>query len=95
MIDEIRPKGWMKQLWKYMGELGISLSHLKTMSGEEVVGTVNQWEGDRWRREVEGKIMLQLYRNKVSIRDEEIYGNRLGAVILFQCRMNTLSPEGG
>ena len=41
MIDEIRPKGWMKQLGKYMGELGISLSHLKTMSGEEVGGVVN------------------------------------------------------
>ena len=39
---------------------------------------------------VEGKTTLQLYRNKVSIRDEEIYCNRLGAVILFQCRTNTL-----
>ena len=39
---------------------------------------------------VEGKTTLQLYRNKVSIGDEEIYFNRLGAVILFQCRTNTL-----
>ena len=39
---------------------------------------------------VEGKTTLQLYRNKVSIGDEEIYCNRLGAVILFQCRTNTL-----
>ena len=38
MIDEIRPRGWMRQLRKYMGELGISLSHLRTMSGEEVGG---------------------------------------------------------
>ena len=82
--------GWMKQLGKYMGELGISLSHLKTMSAEEVGGDVNRWEGDRWRREVEDKITLQLCRNKVSIGDEEIYCNRLGAVILFQCRTNTL-----
>ena len=49
MIDEIRPKGWMKQLGKYMGELGISLSHLKTMSDEEVGGAVNRSQGDRWR----------------------------------------------
>ena len=34
--------------------------------------------------------MLQLCRNKVSIGEEKIYCNRLGAVILFQCRMNTL-----
>ena len=39
---------------------------------------------------MEGMTTLQLYRNKVSIGDEEICCNRLGAVILFQCRMNTL-----
>ena len=42
---------------------------------------------------MEGQITLQLYRNKVRIGDEEIYCNRLGAdqaVILFQCRTNTL-----
>ena len=77
MIDEIRPRGWMRQLGKYMGELGISLSHLRTMSGDEVGGAVNRWEGEGWRREVEGKTTLQLYRNKVSIWDEEIYCNRL------------------
>ena len=37
----------MKLLGKYMGELGISLSHLKTLSGEEEGGAVNRWEGDR------------------------------------------------
>ena len=51
---------------------------------------MNRWEGEWWRREVESKTTLQLYRNKASIGDEEIYCNRLGAVILFQCRTNTL-----
>ena len=90
MIDEVRPRGWKRQLGKYMGELGISLSHQRTTSGEEVGGAMNRWEGKRWRREVESKTTLQLYRNKVSIGDEEIYCNRLGAVILFQCRTSTL-----
>ena len=45
MIDEIRHKGWMKQLGKCMCELRISLPHLKTMSGEEIGGAVNRWEG--------------------------------------------------
>ena len=40
---------------------------------------------------MEGKITLQLYRNKMRIGEEEIYCNRLGAVILFQCRTNTLT----
>ena len=38
MIDEVRPRGCMRQLGKFMGELGISLSHLRTMSGEKVGG---------------------------------------------------------
>ena len=49
MIDEIRPRGWMRQLRKYMAKLGISLSHLRAMSGEEVGGVVNRWEGEGWR----------------------------------------------
>ena len=60
------------------------------MIGEEIDEAVNKLEGDRWRREVEGRITLQLYRNEVSIGDEEINCNRLGAAILFQCRTNTL-----
>ena len=71
MIDEVRTRGWMRQLGKYMGELLISLPHLRTMSGEEVGMAVNRWEGEGWRREVEsktvGKTTLQKYRNKVSI----------------------------
>ena len=76
----------MKQFLEYMGELGINLSHLKTMSGEEIGGAVNRWERERWRIEVESKITLQLNSNKMSIGDEEIYCNRLGTFILFQCR---------
>ena len=78
MIDEIRPKGLTKKLGKYMEELGISLSHLKTMSG---------------RREVEGKITLQRHRNTVTIGDKELYCNRLGAVILFQSFQNSMKDE--
>ena len=46
-----------------------------------------------WRRYVESKITLQLYSNKISIRDEEICCKSLGALILFQCRTNTLSLQ--
>ena len=41
MTAEIRPRGWMRQLRKYMGELGISPSYLRTMSGPE-------WGGGGW-----------------------------------------------
>ena len=44
----------------------------------------------QWRREVESKSTLQLYRHKIGIGDEGIYSNRYGSVLLFQCRTNTL-----
>ena len=80
MADEIRSKKWMKQLGEYMqGELGINL-WVGTISGEEIGGAVNRWEGGYmrhyiivasswWRREV------QLYSNKM---------NSLGAIVLEQ-----------
>ena len=59
----------MKQLMECMGELGINLSHLKTKNGEERGRAMNRWEEDRSRGEVESKITLQLYSNKMSIWD--------------------------
>ena len=64
------------------------------MSGKEIGGAVNRWEEDRWRKEVESKITLRLFSNKMSVGDE-IYCNRFGAVILFQCRTNTLRWRQG
>ena len=57
---------------------------------ESIVGRVNSWEGSRWRRDIESKATLDLYRNKRGIGDEEIYSNGYGSVLLFQCRTNTL-----
>ena len=57
----------------------LNLSHLKTMSGEDICGAVNRWEEDRWRREVESKSSLHLYSNKISIGDEKIYCNNLSS----------------
>ena len=38
--------------WKIHGGVrnkSLRLSHLRTMSGEEVGGAVNRWEGEGWR----------------------------------------------
>ena len=60
---------------------GIAMVHLRIrggvatceeMSAGEVGGAVNGWEGDRWRREVESRSTLQLYRHKIGIGDEGI-----------------------
>ena len=47
-------------------------------------------ENNRWRRDIESKTMLVLYRSKGNFGDEGIYSNEYGLVLLFQCRTNTL-----
>ena len=49
-----------------------------------------QWENNRWRRDIESKTMLELYRSKRNVGDEGIYSNKYGSVLLFQYRTNTL-----
>ena len=71
MLEEARPKKWIRQFRQYMGELGLGLLQVGEMGG-----AVSGWEGDRWRREVESKSTLQLYRHKIGIGDEGIYSNR-------------------
>ena len=83
MLEEARPKKWIRQFREYMGELGVGLLQVREMSAGEVGGAVNGWEGDRWRREVESRSTLQLYRHKIGIGDEGIYCNRYGPVLLF------------
>ena len=48
-------------------------------------------ENNRWRRDIESKTTLELYRSKRNLGDEGIYGNEYGSVLLFQCRTNTMN----
>ena len=50
---------------------------------------VNRWEEDRCRREVESNITLQMYCNKMRKYIAIVLEQTL-AVVLFQCRTNTL-----
>ena len=90
MCGESRPGRWMRQLREYMGELGTSFDRLESMTKLELNRVVDEWETDRWRRDLESRTTLQLYRNKVGIREEGIYRNVFGSVLMFRCRTNTL-----
>ena len=39
---------------------------------------------------LESRTTLRLYRNRVEIGEEGIYGNVFGSVLMFRCRTNTL-----
>ena len=46
MLEEDKPKKWIRQFREYMGELGVGLLQVREMSAGEVGGAVNGWEGD-------------------------------------------------
>ena len=73
-----------------MGELGIGFDGLKTMTKLELNRVVDERETDKWRRDLESRTTLQLYRNKAGIGEEGIYRNVFGSLLMFRCRTNTL-----
>ena len=43
------------------------------MSADDIGREVNKWDESRWRRDIEGKTTLELYKSKRNIGDEGIY----------------------
>ena len=84
-----RMNGWMRMIEKYMGELGIDWGVLCGMNATSINGMVNDWENERWRREVESRSTLSYYRMKQEIGGVR-YDNGWGAVLMFRARSNTL-----
>ena len=90
LTTEARRKIWVRQLREYLGELGLDFSDVGRMDADDIVKEVNNWENNRWERDIESTTMLELYRSKRNMGDEGIYSNEYGSVLLLQCRTNTL-----
>ena len=69
--------------------IGIGLGRYGGMDADDIGMEVNNWEKNRWRRDMESKTTLELYRSKRNMGDESIYSNEYGSVLLVQCRTNT------
>ena len=90
LTSEARPKIWVRQLREYLGELGLYFSDVGRMDTDDIGREINKWENNGWRRDIESKTTLELYRSKGNFGDEGMYSNEYGSVLLFQCRTNTL-----
>ena len=96
MCWQSKPGRWMQQLREYMGELEISFDRLESMTKLELDRVVDKWETDRWRRDLESRTTLQLYRNKVGICEEGIYIEMcLGQCSCFDVELILWSSDGG
>ena len=70
--------------------IGLCFSDVGRMDGDEILREVNNWENNRWRRDIESKTTLELYRSKRNMGDDGIHSNEYGSVLLFQCTTHTL-----
>ena len=80
-----RPKIWVRQFRKYLGELGLDFLDVGRMDTDDIGREVNTWECNSWRRDIESKATLELYRSKGNLGCEGMYSNENGSVLLFQC----------
>ena len=80
----------MRQLERYLEEVEVKIGELRNMSKEKINLKVHAWDEARWRQELDMRETLVIYRNKNTIREEKIYNNSFGSVILFRCCTNSL-----
>ena len=82
---------WIKTTLKYLNEVGMTFGDLRQKSKKEIKQQLIQWDKEQWKKEMESKTSLQLYRIfKTEIREEDIYDNRPASTTLYKARTNTL-----
>ena len=82
---------WAKMIISHLELLKLKVSNLRNMGKEELNKKVVSWDDDKWRKEVESKSRLKIYKKwKVKIKEDNIYDNTQGSVVLFQARTDTL-----
>ena len=58
---EERRGEWVRQLEEYLGEVGVDVGELRSMSKEKVKLKVHAWDEARWRRELNTRETLEIY----------------------------------
>ena len=91
MIEDRKYGKWMKVMTEYKDLLGVTFEQLGRMEDREIKKKVDEYGLREWRRELEEKSTLGIYRiYKEKIGSEDIYENSYNSVILYRARTNTL-----
>jgi len=88
----LKKHAWCRKVERYMEQLEIEgFNGCKEMSEGELVRRIRAWDTEEWRKILEEKVTLSLYRTfKEEIGEEQIYDNTFGSVLLFRARSNCL-----
>ena len=82
---------WISTVKTYREMVGVPAMELDNLSNDGIKRKVYAWENDKWNEERIQKSTISLYNEcKSEIRDESLYENDWGSVLLFRCRSNSL-----
>lgn len=88
---ECKDSKWMKTTQKYMEEVNLKMEDLKRKKRTQIRDWIKAWDTRKWREDTEKKSTLKIYRQfKDNVREESIYDNSPGSVILYRARANCL-----
>ena len=85
--------GWNIVTREYRKEVGFSDKYERI--GREIIRKrMREWDSERWRKELESKSSLEIYRTyKKEFGNEDVYDNRKESVLWCDARMNTMRLE--
>ncbi|KAH7970285.1 hypothetical protein HPB49_002260 [Dermacentor silvarum] len=91
----MQPHRWARRMFDYIHRNSIRTSPVQEETerkwAKAVETLVRQTEADTWRRDMEGKSTLKLYReHKREIRVEPLYDNSVASSLLFEARAGAL-----
>ena len=98
IMEDMIETGCDRMILKMMESMRLlniaSCAKLEKMTSKEIDKIVNESDERKWRRDMEGKSTIDIYRTeKTQIKEERIYENNEASVLLFRARSNTLNLE--
>ena len=82
---------WIKILFKYLKEIGITITDVQTLTKPQIIKKIKNWDTENWRKEVSEKSTLRLYfSEKKSVKEEKWIDNTEGTKLLIRGRTNSL-----
>ena len=82
---------WWKVSKKYIDDVNLRLGEIENRKKEDLEERIRKWDTEKWKRELENKDSLSIYRAwKKEIKEEKVYDNKYSSVLLFKARTRTL-----
>ena len=82
---------WIKTLNKYLDEMELNITEIKTLSKNKIIEKVKILDTNKWKSEIREKSTLKIYEKyKKGIKEESWVDNTEGSKLLVRARTNSL-----